>query len=209
MENITQPGLLTTIGEFLMTNPFYGYFILGLVFIVRGETAILISALLAMKGYISWPMVWVISFISIIGGDSLIFLFGRFTKNTKLSSWLEKKLDFLPKFRNYLHRHFIKIILLVKYTVGLTIVTMLSSGWAGIRFKKFIFWHVIGVTIWTFVMSGVGYLFISGLGYLKASKVLGHIEIGILVIIILFITIEIFIQKMMKKRFSEKNGREI
>ncbi len=198
MENIFQAGFLGSIGEFLVSNPHLGFFLLALVFIVRGETAILISAVFVAQGYLTWPTVWILAIASIIVGDNSVYWFGRIIKDTKLSHWLEKKMGFLPKFREYILKHFVKIALFIKYTVGLTLITITSSGWAGVKFKKFIFWHTLGLVIWTFVMSGVSHLFVSGLGYLRASEILKNIEVGILIVLGVIILVEILIQRAFK-----------
>lgn len=198
MENVFLDGFLGSIGEFIVTNPLLGFFLLALVFIVRGETAILISAVFVAQGYLTWPQVWILAFTSVILGDNAVYWFGRIIKDTKLSHWIEKRMGFLPKFREYILKHFVKIALFIKYTVGLTLITITSSGWAGVKFKKFFFWHTLGVTIWLFVMSGVSHLFVSGLGYLRASEVLKNIEVGILIILAVVIFVEILIQRAFK-----------
>ncbi len=198
MEEFLQAGILNNIGEFVLANPFLGFIALGLVFIVRGETAILLSVFLVMKGYISWFELATVSILSLIVGDNLLYLFGRLTRGTKFSLYIERKLSFLTTFRSYINRHFIKIILLVKYTIGLSLITMLLSGWAGIKFKKFFLWHAVAMVVWTAVMSAVSYSFISGLGYLQTAEILGKIEFGILGAIALFIIIEIIVQKTLK-----------
>lgn len=198
MDGFLHAGILDNIGQFVLANPFLGFVALGLVFIVRGETAILLSVFLVMKGYISWFELATVSILSLMVGDNLLYLAGRLTRGTKFSLYIERKLSFLTAFRSYINRHFTKIIFLVKYTVGLSLITMLLSGWAGIKFKKFFLWHAAAMIIWTAVMSAIGYSFISGLGYLQTAELLGKIEFGILGAIALFIIIELIIQKVLK-----------
>jgi membrane protein DedA with SNARE-associated domain len=91
---------------------------------------------------------------------------------------------------------------------------MISSGWAGIKWKKFFFWHLLATITWTAVMSTASYLFVSALGYLKAVEILGEIEVGILVALAIFIIIELIVQKALKKasareKFLRKIGETI
>ena len=198
MDDFLQAGILDSLGLFILNTPFWGFVLLGLTFIVRGETAILLSVFLVMKGYISWFELAAISIVSLLIGDNLLYLFGRLTRGSKFSLYIERKLSFLTAFQLYIHKHFIKIILLVKYTVGLSLLTMLLSGWAGIKFKRFFLWHVVAMAVWTTVMSFLAYSLISGLGYIQTSELLGKIEFGILGALALFIIIGIVVQKILK-----------
>ena len=202
-----EASLLDSLGTFLHDAPLWGYLLLGATFIVRGEIAILVGTFLALKGYISFPTLWATAAVSVLLGDNLIYLFGRLTRGTRINQFLEAKLPFLTRLRTYLERHFIKIILLAKYAVGLVMVTILASGWAGIPFRRFIMWHTIGMSVWLVIMSATSYVLLSGLGYLQAVEVLGKIEVGILVFIVLFITAEIFIQRRLKRAAQEDTHR--
>lgn len=204
MDDFLQAGILDSLGLFILNTPFWGFVLLGLTFIVRGETAILLSVLFVMKGYISWFELTAVSIVSLLIGDNLLYLFGRLTRGSKFNLYIERKLPFLTTFQFYVRKHFIKIILLVKYTVGLSLITMLLSGWADIKFKKFFLWHAIAMVVWTAVMSVISYSFISGLGYLQASEILVKIEFGILGAIVFFIVLEFVVQYVLKRASSRE-----
>ncbi len=214
MENIFQSDFLNSIGDFIISNPVLGFFILGLIFVLRNETAILMSTVFVLQYHLTWPAVWITSIASVVILDNVLYWGGRIVKETRFSKLIERKLKFLPGFREYLKRHFKKIIMVVEYSIGLTLITMISSGWAGIKWKKFFFWHFLATTTWTAVMSTASYLFVSTLGYLKAFEILGRIEVGILIALAVFIIIELIIQKALKKasareKFLRKIGETI
>jgi membrane protein DedA with SNARE-associated domain len=120
MENIFQSDFLNSIADFIISNPVIGFFLLGLIFVLRNETAILMSTVFVLQGHLTWTAVWIISIASVVFWDNVCYWAGWIIKETRFNELIERKLKFLPGFREYLKRHFKKIIMVVEYSVGLT-----------------------------------------------------------------------------------------
>ena len=197
-ERVVGTGILNTLGDFLITSPFWGYFLLGVVFIVRGEAAVLGGTFLALRGYLTFPQLWSVGTVSVLFFDNILYFAGRLAYGTRYGKFLERKFPLLARFRVYVERHFIKTVLITKYAAG-PLVTI-AAGWARIPFRRFITWHTVGMVVWLILMSMVSYALLSGLDYLYATRVFRNIELGILAFIILFIFGELFVHKWLKER---------
>lgn len=200
MDSLLTATVLNSVGQFIADAHFIGILILAIAFAIRGELTILISAYLASQKYISWPAVFLTAFWGIFITDGALYFLGRFAKNTRLGPLIENKFPALEKIKNYIHKNTAKVIVLAKFTIGLTTVTMISSGWFRIDPRKFFSIQLVAVGAWTIIMGSISYLLVRGLGYLQASQVLDKIEWGVLAAVVLIFAGEYLLQRSLRSR---------
>ena len=86
------------------------------------------------------------------------------------------KRDFVEKIRKYFELHAGKLLLLVKVTFSLTIITMLLTGSMRYSPKKFTFYNILGSLGWVVVTFGIGFFFGQGYKlYLEYFQSLGYL----------------------------------
>lgn len=202
MEAFLSTSFLNSIGDIVLEFPIISYAILAIGFVVRGELTMLLSAFLVVNSYLSFPTFMLILFVGTMVGDNLTYAIGRFFRDTRFSAYIEKKFSFTQKYQDYFKRNFTKLIFLSKFTIGLTLVIMLSSGWSRVKFKRFFMAHLFAVTVWFIIMGSISFFLIMGLGYLQAAEVFDKIEIALLIIVLSIFGVEYFIKRLIKKGSS-------
>ena len=199
MDAFLSTSFLNSIGEIVLEFPIISYTILAIGFVVRGELAMLLSAFLVVNSYLSFSTFILLVFVGLMIGDNLTYAIGRFLRNTRFSTYIEKKFSFTQKYQDYFKRNFTKLIFLSKFTIGLTLVIMLSSGWSRVKFKRFFIAHLFATAVWFIVMGSISFFLMMGLGYLQTAEIFDKIEIALLVIVLLIFGAEYFIKKLIKK----------
>lgn len=199
-------SFLNGLGEIFVDFPVISSILLGLFFVLRGETAIILATYFVVNGFMSPLTLVLISLIGMIIGDNFAYFVGRFLRGTIFSAWIEKKFPKSQSLQDYFRKHIVKLIFIAKFAIGLTLVTLLFSGWSRVKFKKFFLVHFAAIAIWTVLMGGMSYALITGLGYLQASQIFDKIELGILAMIIIVLGGEYVVSRIVKKVMDKKNG---
>lgn len=206
MDSLLSANFLDSLGQYFQTLPVLSFIILGFGFLIRGETAILFSVYFIQEGFLSWGIVVPLAFVSIVVGDTGVYMIGKIASNTLLGKKIEKKWPKLLKFQKYLKVNAEKLIFAAKFAAGLTMITMFSAGWSGIKLKRFVKIQVFTATVWMTVMGTLSYFLITGLGYLQAKNIFDKIEYGVLGLVVLFILGEVVLQKYIKRKAQEKSA---
>lgn len=142
----------------------YRYAILFPLALVEGPVIMTIGGVLLKLGYFSfWPLYLVLMAgdlaadiiwyaVGYYGGHRLVHRYGKyFSISDKL----------LAKTEAAFHRHQNKILIISKVTMGLgfALVILITAGIMRIPFKKYVLFNVLGQTVWTALLIGIGYFF--------------------------------------------------
>ncbi len=147
-------------------GPTAGYIILLLGSFVEGESVVLTAGFFSFKGYLSFPLIILISFSGSLFADQLLFFLGRIYG----PGLLERKpalRDKAHKAFALLHRYHIWFILGFRFIYGIRTVSPFVIGASGIPVKRFAILNVIAAAIWAVLSCGAGYL----LGYFFADEI--------------------------------------
>lgn len=166
----------------------YGYIIVFLGAIVGGELFILAAAFLASLGYFNIFIVVALGFAGTIFSDSLWYLLGLKGQNLII-----KGKDFLclknyhnRYFDHYFEHHYGKLIILCKFIYGTRTITMVTSGYKKVPYKKFFYYNLISVLLWLMIVVVLGYGM--GLSWTHLQKYNSHIKylvlLGVLVLVL-------------------------
>ncbi|OGV93542.1 hypothetical protein A3B57_00145 [Microgenomates group bacterium RIFCSPLOWO2_01_FULL_47_10] len=173
----------------------WGYY--GLVFIVFSENGLFFGfffpgdSLLFTAGLLAsqnWFNVWVLIPILIVAAIAGMGV-GYWTGG-KFGSWLLKQKDtwffkkhYLVEARAFYDKHGGKAVLLARFVPIVRTFVPIVAGVAEMNYSKFMFYNVVGGTIWVTVMTLLGYYL--GLAVPQADTYLLPIILGIVILSIL------------------------
>jgi membrane protein DedA with SNARE-associated domain len=153
--------------ELLMEyGPTVGYIVLLLGSFVEGESVVLTAGFFSFKGYLSLPLIILISFSGSLFADQLLFFLGRIYGPGMLERKPALK-DKAHKAFALLHRYHIWFILGFRFIYGIRTVSPFVIGASGISVKRFAILNVIAAAIWAVLSCCAGYL----LGYFFADEI--------------------------------------
>ncbi len=142
--------------EALLTT--YGYPAIFVGTFLEGETIVVIAGILAHRGYLSLPMVILMSFLGSFAGDHLFFHLGRMGKIGILQRKKGGQSN-VNKVRTILERHRIPLVLGFRFVYGFRTITPFVIGMSGFTRAAFIFLNGIGAMLWAIVIGMGGYIF--------------------------------------------------
>ena len=144
---------------------------------------------MSYKGYLSFPLVLLISFVGTLTADQTLFYVGRHYGPGLLKrkpQWQER----VDKIFTLLHRHNFMFILTFRFIYGIRTLSPLVIGASGVSVKRFTVLNLIAAVLWTLISCTGGY----ALGYFFGDaiedlidKVIGYQKILIISVIIIVI----------------------
>lgn len=182
----------------------YGYIIVFFGTIIGGELVILAAAFLASLGYFNIYLVLIVASAGIILSDSVWYLIGLKSRNYIIGFRNSTLLKRYKKglFDKYFYDHYGKFIILSKFIYGTRTITLLSSGYKQVPYRKFLFFNLIGIAIWIVIIIILGYLMGFSWNYLEKynSYMRYFVLFGIAVIFI----IRFIFNKLLKLNTPQK-----
>jgi membrane protein DedA with SNARE-associated domain len=136
----------------------YGYLAVFLGSLFEGDALLLVASFLAYLGKLNLPLVMLAAFFGTWLSDIIWFLLGRYSHNTVLTR---------SEFLNSLSNRSADIVgkrprlmaLSMRFMYGLRMVIPFSLGKTSMSTNSFLFYNAIGVWIWVFVFTALGYFF--------------------------------------------------
>lgn len=191
--------------------PSWTYAILGVGTLLQGEAAILFAVYLLINKVITWPEFLGSTLSGLIIGETLVYLFGKTMRNTRFGwkfYYKKKSNKKLQLYTYYLKKNMIKLFIIAKFIPGTNLLIFILSGWSRIRFGKFMKAYLASVIVWFSAMTIFAYSVMSGITYLRTTKIVKQAEIGIAIFIVLIIFGEYFLRKYLRKKtlgFESRN----
>jgi membrane protein DedA with SNARE-associated domain len=135
----------------------YGYVATFVGSVIEGETLLILSGLAAHRGYLSFPVVWVVGAVGGALGDMIFFLLGRHYG----ADILQRFPRFAPsaaRVHAMIERHSAFTILAVRFMYGLRTAGPAIIGSTKIPILEFAFFNAIGAIAWSACWAGAGYV---------------------------------------------------
>ena len=136
----------------------YGYLAVFLGSLFEGDALLLVASFLAYLGKLDLPLVMLAAFFGTWLSDIIWFLLGRYSHNTVLAR---------SEFLNSLSNRSADIVgkrprlmaLSMRFMYGLRMVIPFSLGKTPMSTSSFLIYNAVGVWIWVFVFTALGYFF--------------------------------------------------
>lgn len=136
----------------------YGYPAVALGIAFEGETALIIAAFLAHRGYLELRWVLLLGFLATFTVDQLFFFLGRWRGPPFLRShphWAAKT----ERVRGLFQRWGATLALWFRFLYGLRTVTPFAIGMSGFPPDRFALLNATGGILWVLVIGLLGYAF--------------------------------------------------
>jgi membrane-associated protein len=138
---------------FAESGLFFGFFL-------PGDSLLFTAGFLASQDLISIWWLLILCFVAAVAGDSVGYAFGR-----KTGPMIFKKEDSLFFHKKHIDRasafylkHGKKTIIIARFIPIVRTFAPIVAGVAGMEYKTFITYNLIGGFVWTWGMLGLGYL---------------------------------------------------
>lgn len=133
--------------------------------VLPGETALLVAGVFCQRGHLDLALMIVVAFVCAVAGDSVGFEFGKKfgpgLRRSRLGRWVGEHR--WAAVDGFLHRHGGKSVLFGRLTALFRALIPSMAGMAGMRYRTFLLWNVIGGAIWAPGCVLLGYAFSSSL----------------------------------------------
>ncbi|HNP75005.1 MAG TPA: DedA family protein [bacterium] len=184
----------------------YGYLIVFFGAVAGGEIFILAASFMASLGYFNIYAVVLISLAGIILSDSLWYLLGRKGKNFILTckNWLCLKNYHNRLLDRYFNSHYGKLIILSKFVYGTRIVTMITSGYKKVPYRKFFYYNLLSIIIWIIIVVSLGYLL--GFSWNRLSEYNSYIKYSLLLVLVGLAVLRLAVRQIIKFKHYESGN---
>lgn len=206
-------NLLEHVGNWILQNPSWTDLILAAGIIIQGELTILLSVYLAINDNIGWDQFVIVTLGTLVIGETFVYVVGRTLRNTRFGWKLYKKNKSNRKIQAYTHylkKNTGKLLILAKFLPATNLIILILIGWSRTKFMTFFKTYLPAVLLWFSSMTVVAYFLMSGLHYLRSTKVFRQVEIGIVVIFVLIFLGEHILRRAIGKRtpLTERDDEE-
>ncbi|MDQ3239530.1 MAG: VTT domain-containing protein [bacterium] len=128
-------------------------------FFLPGDSLLFTAGFLASQGYLDVTILTIICWIAAVTGDQAGYMIGRKTGhkifNKENSKFFHR--DHLIKAEKFYEAHGGKTIILARFTPIIRTFAPVVAGAGKMDYKSFVFYNIIGGTLWTFSMILGGY----------------------------------------------------
>lgn len=144
------------VGIFAITFAESGLFI---GFFLPGDSLLFTAGFLASQGYLFLPLLILVVWLGATLGDSFGYFFGKkvgpkiFTKEDSL---LFKK-AYVEKARAFYEVHGPKALVLARFMPIVRTFAPIVAGVAGMRYRSFVIYNIVGATIWAVTLPTAAY----------------------------------------------------
>ena len=156
----------------------------GLIF--PGEIALLVAGVFAQRGVLNLPLMIAIALVGAIAGDSVGYEFGKKfgppLRSSKVGTRIGEHRWLLVD--NFLLKHGGKAVLLGRLTALFRAMVPSMAGMSGMPYRTFIFWNIIGGSIWAPGTVLLGYAFSSSLDAVSNTLTWAPLAILALLVVI-------------------------
>lgn len=177
----------------------YGYFAVGGLLLIEdfgipapGETVLIAAAFFAGIGHLNIFLVMLVGLFGAIIGDNIGFAIGHYGGHPlveRFGKYVFLTPERLKKVEAFFNRHGAKIIIVARFIEGLRQLNGILAGLSEMKWLKFLFYNVIGATLWVTFWSMVGYFSGSHIDTFLRYQL--YFTIVALVAIIVFIVVKV------------------
>ena len=176
------------------------YVLLTLLVMVEGPITILLASTAASSGFLDPLPVFVAASIGNLFGDILWYLLGRsgnfeWALKLKFLKLDRQRIDFL---RQSISQHAVKILLIAKLTNGMMVPTLIATGLARVRMRRWFPFIFVANIFTTGAFVSLGYY--TAVNLSKFDHWLRFVALGVSLIFIILVSI--WVQRSFARRFS-------
>jgi membrane protein DedA with SNARE-associated domain len=102
-----------------------------------------------------------------------------------------------------------KLLIITKFIPATNLMIIALIGWSKTKFGIFFKSYLKSVLLWFGSMAVLAYFLMSGLHYLRSSKIFKRVEIAILVIFVIIFAGEHVLSKILKKYAAVEEKAEV
>lgn len=146
----------------------YGYIAVAIGCFLEGETVLIAAGFAAHRGMLNLPDVLIIACLASFAGDQLNFWLGR-RHGARLIDRFAALRKHAPRIQGELSRHATKLILGIRFMVGLRVAGPVLIGWSGVSPWRFCMLNLVAAAIWAVLIGGAGFAFGETLSLLVAD----------------------------------------
>lgn len=179
------------------------YLIVFIAIFAEGDISLLVFGALSKERVLDFFSIVPIAILAATLHDIIFWHIGVRFSRTKKRKYLffdfDKASDLLDRIKPTIGIY----VLLSKFAWNFSRIIIVSSGYVGMRFKKFLKYSVTSSLLWTITYMSVGYVFADQTDIFKRKLgVAGALMAGIVIIMAFF---EIYIKKILKKYFFQNH----
>lgn len=193
---------------FVTTSPALAYLVLFLGMFIEGEVFFITGAVFAIEGFLNWWILLGVTFVGVILGDIAWYFLGRYSKETRLGDWVQKKFS---GYQYWLEENFetryARLAFISKFLYYVNRITPLLAGWQRMEFKKFLRVHLIAGVGWLFTMFILGKFFGLIISAIGINVVLSRLYWVFLILAAIVIGGEYLLRKMFVKKIQSRIGK--
>lgn len=126
-----------------------------------GETSLIAAGVLASRGHLSLPIVFVVAASAAVLGDNLGYLVGRRVGHRLLSRpgrWQRQRLQFLDEGEHFFDRHGGKTVFFGRWLPVMRFTAALLAGVNEMPWRRFFVFNALGGTGWVCTVGTSAYL---------------------------------------------------
>jgi membrane protein DedA with SNARE-associated domain len=194
-------SIADTLAELVRQYPAWTDTLIGVGIIVQGEITLFLAMFMVVSGALPWREFFLSTLGTLIVGELVVFFAGRLIRHTRLGwRWYRrmKPNRRIQYYSHYLRENLVKLFLISHFLVGVNFIVLILTGWSKTSFGKFLRSYLVGLLTWFGAMALIAYSLMSGLSYLRSTRVFRQVEIGIVVIILLILGGEYLFRKSLK-----------
>ena len=124
------------------------------------ELVLLVAGVLAGQKDLNLSTLYLVAILSAVTGDSCGFLAGR-TGGQQLFEWLARKFRFVRRryrhLQTFFQAHGNSAVFLARFVMGLRFLAGPMAGAAGMPFRSFLGWNLLGACVWCSLVITLGY----------------------------------------------------
>ena len=155
-------------------------------FVFPGETALVFGGLLASRGEVSLTTILLLAVFGAITGDAVGYGVGRRFGSRLQASALGQRIgdDRWRTTEAFLHRRGGTAVFWGRWTALLRAMVPGAAGMAGISYRTFFLWNILGGTLWAVACVIGGYVFGEAVGQFVSG--FGYVLIGLVALYVAF-----------------------
>lgn len=187
---------LVFLGIFIEAAPFVGV-------LIPGTFILFIAGFFARIGLFDLWIVFIAAICGAVLGDLAGYLFGRYYGLGfihKYGKYFLIRKEYLEKSCEIVHNHTGKSLIFGRFNPLTRCAAPFILGANKVRFGKFMFFNIVGGSLWSFILVTVGYLL--GQNYMIAEKFERYILYAFLIVIASFYII--YFAKLMVRKINNR-----
>lgn len=194
---------MTALEIFISNHQNLSYLIIFVGMFIEADLFFLTAAIFADQKYLEWPVLMAVSYVGIVLGDIAFYYLGKYSENTRLGNWLNKR---FRKYHQWLDQNFIpryfKLVFFTKFLYYINRLMPFLAGWHKMEFRKFLKIHFYADLSWLIIMSSIGFGLSALVALVGTKWVLERMWLFFLVLGAVFISGNYFLKRFFSKKIE-------